>query len=190
MAVYTCHFVKGTVDGSTVLIYRVHSSPLSMVCWCLAVQINLLIPSITWLLESSSFSFGFLLRKITGRRGGGGGWAERKQIFKQNLHQRPGAASPRSETVRDQLVDSIQSRSSQNICRGSLNFCAWMQRLNFRQSPSSVRHELKTKKIKIKFVIISDVGQRKMFWIWLTLDHFFICGVLTDWCFASCPAFC
>lgn len=42
-------------------------SPLSIVCWCLAVQINLLIPSITWLLESSSFSFGFLLRKITGK---------------------------------------------------------------------------------------------------------------------------
>lgn len=41
--------------------------PLSIVCWCLAVQINLLIPSITWLLESSSFSLGFLLRKITGR---------------------------------------------------------------------------------------------------------------------------
>lgn len=39
--------------------------PLSIVCWCLAVQINLLIPSITWLLESSSFSLGFLLRKIT-----------------------------------------------------------------------------------------------------------------------------
>lgn len=39
--------------------------PLSIVCWCLAVQINLLIPSITWLLESRSFSLGFLLRKIT-----------------------------------------------------------------------------------------------------------------------------
>lgn len=37
-----------------------------MVCWCLAVQINLLMPSITWLFESSSFSLGFLLRKITG----------------------------------------------------------------------------------------------------------------------------
>lgn len=45
-----------------------------MVCWCLAVQINLLIPSITWLLESSSFSLGFLLRKITVR--GGGQWVE------------------------------------------------------------------------------------------------------------------
>lgn len=41
--------------------------PLSIVCWCLAVQINLLIPSITWLLESSSFSLGFLLRKITAK---------------------------------------------------------------------------------------------------------------------------
>lgn len=48
--------------------------PLSIVCWCLAVQINLLMPSITWLLESSSFSLGFLLRKITVN--GGRQWAE------------------------------------------------------------------------------------------------------------------
>ena len=39
--------------------------PLSMVCWCLAVHISLLIPSITWLLESTSFSLGFLIKKIT-----------------------------------------------------------------------------------------------------------------------------
>lgn len=51
---------------------RLCALPLSMVCWCLAVQINLLIPSITWLLESSSFSLGFLLRKITAK--GGGEW--------------------------------------------------------------------------------------------------------------------
>lgn len=46
--------------------------PLSMVCWCLAVHISLLMPSITWLFESNSFSLGFLLRKITG--GGGEEW--------------------------------------------------------------------------------------------------------------------
>lgn len=42
--------------------------PLSMVCWCLAVQMRRLMASITWLFESTSFSFGFLLRKITESR--------------------------------------------------------------------------------------------------------------------------
>lgn len=40
-------------------------SPRSMVFWCLAVQMRRVIPSMTWLLGSRSFSFGFLLRNIT-----------------------------------------------------------------------------------------------------------------------------
>ena len=44
-------------------------SPRNMVFWCLAVQMRRVIPSMTWLLGSRSFSFGFLLRNITGGRG-------------------------------------------------------------------------------------------------------------------------
>lgn len=40
--------------------------PLSMVCCCLAEQMSRLMPSMTWLLESTSFSRGFLLRKMVG----------------------------------------------------------------------------------------------------------------------------
>lgn len=40
--------------------------PLSMVCCCLAEQMRRLMPSMTWLLESTSFSRGFLLRKMVG----------------------------------------------------------------------------------------------------------------------------
>lgn len=40
-------------------------SPRNMVFWCLAVQMRRVIPSMTWLLGSRSFSFGFLLRNIT-----------------------------------------------------------------------------------------------------------------------------
>lgn len=42
------------------------STPLSMVCCCFAEQMRRLMPSMTWLLESTSFSRGFLLRKIVG----------------------------------------------------------------------------------------------------------------------------
>lgn len=41
-------------------------APLSMVCCCLAEQMRRLMPSMTWLLESTSFSRGFLLRKMVG----------------------------------------------------------------------------------------------------------------------------
>lgn len=44
-------------------------SPRNMVFWCLAVQMRRVIPSMTWLLGSKSFSFGFLLRNITGDQG-------------------------------------------------------------------------------------------------------------------------
>lgn len=37
-----------------------------MVCCCFAEQMRRLMPSMTWLLESTSFSRGFLLRKIVG----------------------------------------------------------------------------------------------------------------------------
>lgn len=43
--------------------------PRNMVFWCLAVQMRRVIPSMTWLLGSRSFSFGFLLRNITEGQG-------------------------------------------------------------------------------------------------------------------------
>lgn len=42
------------------------TAPLSMVCCCLAEQMRRLMPSMTWLFESTSFSRGFLLRKMVG----------------------------------------------------------------------------------------------------------------------------
>lgn len=43
-------------------------SPRSMFCWCLAVQISRLMPSMHWLLDSTSLSFVFLGKNITGKR--------------------------------------------------------------------------------------------------------------------------
>lgn len=46
-----------------------HSTPSmrtrSMFCWCLAVQISRLMPSMHWLLDSTSLSFVFLGKNIT-----------------------------------------------------------------------------------------------------------------------------
>lgn len=44
-------------------------SPRNMVFWCLAVQMRRVMPSMTWLLGSRSFSFGFLLKNITAGQG-------------------------------------------------------------------------------------------------------------------------
>lgn len=41
--------------------------PLSMVCCCLAVQMSRLMPSITWLFDSTSLSLLFFGRNMTGR---------------------------------------------------------------------------------------------------------------------------
>lgn len=43
-------------------------SPRSMFCWCLAVQISRLMPSMHWLLDSTSLSFVFLGKNITVKR--------------------------------------------------------------------------------------------------------------------------
>lgn len=40
--------------------------PFRMVCCCLAEQMSRLMPSMTWLFESTSFSFGFFPRKMVG----------------------------------------------------------------------------------------------------------------------------
>lgn len=47
--------------------------PFRMVCCCLAEQMSRLMPSMTWLLESTSFSFGFFPRKMVGTGDGGTG---------------------------------------------------------------------------------------------------------------------
>lgn len=47
------------------------SSPRSMFCWCLAVQIRRLMPSMHWLLGSVSLSLAFLGRNITKEKGPG-----------------------------------------------------------------------------------------------------------------------
>lgn len=48
---------------------RKRKSPLSMVCCCLAVQMRRLMPSITWLLDSTSLSLLFFGRNMTSGRG-------------------------------------------------------------------------------------------------------------------------
>lgn len=45
-------------------------SPRSMFCWCLAVQIRRLMPSMHWLLDSTSLSLAFLGKNITRRKRG------------------------------------------------------------------------------------------------------------------------
>lgn len=44
----------------------VFRSPFRKVCCCLAEQMSRLMPSMTWLLESTSFSLGFFPRKMVG----------------------------------------------------------------------------------------------------------------------------
>lgn len=60
-------------------------SPRSMFCWCLAVQIRRLMPSMHWLLDSTSLSLVFLGKNITRRKGGRAvlllllqGWGQRR----------------------------------------------------------------------------------------------------------------
>lgn len=49
---------------------RALALPFRMVCCCLAEQMSRLMPSMTWLLESTSFSFSFFPRKMVGTADG------------------------------------------------------------------------------------------------------------------------